>query len=57
MTELNNNDMNTITGGSLELNGSILSALVKGITALFSVGEAAGSAIRRIVGDSYCPLD
>ena len=55
MKEITNNEMTKIVGGAI--NGVILSAIVKGIEAIFTIGQHTGSALRRIKSDDLCPLN
>ena len=53
MTKLTTNEMNKINGGATSYTTAI-NAVVKAITALFNVGQAVGSAIRRSISGNYC---
>jgi len=57
MKKLENEQLVKVTGGSTAINGTILNAIARAISSLFSVGEAAGGAIRRIKEDNLCPLN
>ena len=50
--ELKENEMLNIDGGSL--SSSIINAINQIINTLYELGSATGSAIRRLVGGSYC---
>lgn len=53
MAELNNQQLISVKGGA-GLTSSMLNALVRTISTLFSVGQAVGSAIRRATSRNYC---
>lgn len=53
MAELNNQQLISIKGGA-SLNSSMLNALIKTVSTLFSIGQAVGSAIRRATSRNYC---
>ncbi len=57
MIKLEDEKMETITGGAFTITGTMLNAVAKAISAIFSIGEAAGSSLRRIKEDSYCPIN
>lgn len=54
MTELTKQEMNKISGGASYTTA--INTILKAITALFSVGQAVGSAIRRATSGSYCKV-
>ena len=53
--KLNKKEMQNITGGAISY--SLINAITKAITAIFDLGKSTGSAIRRIVKKSYCPIN
>lgn len=53
MEKLNNNQLIAIKGGA-GLNSSMLNALIRTVSTLFSLGQAVGSAIRRGTNRRYC---
>ena len=53
MIELNNQQLFCIKGGA-SLTSSMLNALVRTVSTLFSIGQAVGSALRRAVSKNYC---
>lgn len=50
--ELNKEEMMHIDGGSI--SSSFINAIAKIVNALYEIGEATGSAIRRLTSGSYC---
>lgn len=42
--------------GGVSITGTLLNSLYKVGNALFEIGRSLGSAIRRIVGGSMCPI-
>lgn len=52
--ELNNKQMKTIEGGAI--TSAMLNAISKAINTLYELGKQTGSAIRRLVKNSYCPM-
>lgn len=55
MQKLNNNELLTIVGG-VNWTGVIVNALTGAGKFVYSVGQALGSSLRRISGQSLCPL-
>mgnify|MGYP001623892392 CR=1 FL=1 len=53
MIELNNQQLFGIKGGA-SLTSSMLNAIVRTVSTMFSIGQAVGSAIRRAVSKNYC---
>ena len=53
MQEINKNKLTEIRGGST-LSSAVLNALMRTVSVMFSVGQAVGSAIRRMAGKNYC---
>lgn len=53
MNKLNKNEMYKIKGGA-DISSAMLNALMRAITGMFSIGQAVGSAIRRVTGKNYC---
>ncbi len=51
--ELNRNEMQEVKGGA-GFGSSMLNALMRTVSVMFSVGQAVGSAIRRVVNGNYC---
>jgi hypothetical protein len=52
---LKNNELLKIEGG-LTISGSLISSLVRGINIVLELGRSLGTAIRRVVDGSICPL-
>ena len=55
MKELNNNELLAIIGG-INWTGVIVNALTGAGKFVYSIGQAFGSSLRRISGQSLCPL-
>lgn len=53
--ELIQHDMQKITGGAI--TSAWLNAISKGITTLYELGRNTGSALRRLINGSYCPIN
>ena len=54
MKKLNKEQLLKIKGGAAGLTSSMLNALVRTVSVMFSVGQAVGSAIRRATSKNYC---
>ena len=54
MKKLNKEQLLKIKGGATGLTSSMLNALVRTVSVMFSVGQAVGSAIRRATSKNYC---
>lgn len=50
--KLNQEQLKEIYGG--DINGTLLSSMVKGITILLELGRSLGSSIRRMVDHNIC---
>ena len=53
--ELNEKEMMEIDGGGL--TSQFINAIAKIVSALYDIGEATGSAIRRMTSGKYCPIN
>ena len=53
MEKLYDEDLYSVKGGA-GLNSSMLNALIRTVSTLFSLGQAVGSAIRRGKSRKYC---
>lgn len=53
--ELKQIDMQKVTGGAL--TSAWLNAISKGIATLYELGRNTGSALRRLISGSYCPIN
>lgn len=53
MQEINKNKLKEIKGGAT-LSSAVLNALMRTVSVMFSLGQAVGSAIRRMAGKNYC---
>lgn len=54
MKELNNNELMNVEGGAL--NASILNAFARTVSIFLELGRSLGSAIRRAVTKTTCPV-
>ena len=45
--------MKNIKGGA-GISSAVLNALMRTVSVMFSLGQAVGSAIRRVAGKNYC---
>ena len=52
--ELNNYELVNIYGGSGAISATMINAIARGITVVYSLGRALGSAIRYAFGKKYC---
>ena len=53
MNKLKVKEMKNIKGGA-GISSAVLNALMRTISVMFSLGQAVGSAIRRVSGKNYC---
>ena len=53
--ELKQEQLKNIIGGATAITSSMLNAISKAVTTLYELGRQTGSALRRIVKNSYCP--
>ena len=53
--ELNQENMKQIEGGAI--TSAMINAISKAVNTLYELGKATGSAIRRIINNSYCPMN
>ena len=53
MEQLYDNQLFSVKGGA-GLNSSMLNALIRTVSTLFTLGQAVGSAIRRGTSKKYC---
>ena len=53
MYKLDKKEMRRIKGGA-NFSSAMLNAVMRAITGMFSIGQAVGSAIRRVTSKSYC---
>lgn len=54
MKSLENNKLKEIYGGAAGISSAVLNALMRTVSVMFSVGQAVGSAIRRVSSKNYC---
>ena len=53
MYQLKNEEMRKVKGGA-GVTATMLNAVIRTVATMFSMGQAIGSAIRRISGGNYC---
>ena len=54
--ELNQEQLKKIKGGATWITSAMLNAISKATNTLYELGRQTGSALRRIVKNSYCPI-
>jgi hypothetical protein len=54
MELLTKKEMYEIEGGSIP--APFINAITKAVGLLYSIGQSAGSSLRRVVGGNYCPM-
>ena len=54
--ELKKCELLQIQGGAININGTWINAVVRGIEAIMDLGRSLGTAIRRIGSNSVCNL-
>lgn len=52
MNSLNNSELVLVKGGSF--NSTMLNAIARTVSTIFSIGQAVGSALRRVWTKNYC---
>ena len=52
--ELEKEQLLKIYGGSAAISATMLNAIARGVTVMYSLGRAFGSAIRYVFGKKYC---
>ena len=57
MKKIDNETLETITGGNTSISGPIINAIVNVIKVLKDAGYSLGSSIRRISENNLCPLE
>lgn len=57
MKKIDNETLETITGGNTSISGPIINAIVNVIKVLKDAGYSLGSGIRRISENNLCPLE
>ena len=53
--KLNKEQMKQIDGGSI--TSAMINAISKAVNTLYELGKATGSAVRRLIKKTYCPLN
>ena len=56
MVELNNKELLKIDGGASWFSASFLNAASRALSTLMDLGRSLGTAIRRVINGSICPL-
>lgn len=51
---LTNQELLQITGGATGITAAMLNAVARGVSVLYSLGRALGSAVRYAIGKKYC---
>ena len=54
MNKIKDNELKCIIGGAI--TGTMINAIARGITSIYNVGRALGSALRRAISGKYCSL-
>ena len=54
MKKMFNKELKEITGGASGISSAVLNALMRTVSVMFTLGQAVGSAIRRVSGKNYC---
>ena len=53
MKELSNIELKNVVGG-INITGSLITSIIKGVTTFLDLGRAVGSAIRRAISGNMC---
>lgn len=53
INQVSNEKLKGIKGGAA-ISSSVLNALMRTVSVMFSLGQAVGTAIRRVAGKNYC---
>lgn len=53
MKKIEKNEMLNVKGGA-GLSSAMLNAVMRTVSVMFNIGQAVGSAIRRVTGKNYC---
>ncbi len=53
---LSKEELLNVTGGDFTITATFLNALSRGVSTIADLGRSLGSAIRRIVSGSICPI-
>lgn len=54
MKRLMDDEMIQVKGGAASVTSAMLNALMRTVSAMFTLGQAVGSAIRRAYSKNYC---
>lgn len=57
MRNLGREELICVKGGASGITSAVLNALMRTVSVMFSMGQAVGSAIRRVINGSYCWLE
>ncbi len=52
--ELSNYELYNIYGGSVSVSAAMINAIARGVSVVYTLGRALGSAIRYAFGKKYC---
>lgn len=52
--KLTNCELYSISGGSTSISAAMINAIARGVSVMYSLGRALGSAIRYAIGKNYC---
>lgn len=55
MKKIDNEELFLIVGG-INITGTLINSITSGITKILDLGRSLGTAIRRVIGNSVCPL-
>ena len=53
--KLNEREMKNINGGAI--SSAMINAFTKAVNTIYTIGRATGSAIIRLIKNTYCPLN
>lgn len=54
MIKIKENELYEINGGAINWSGTFINAITSAGKFVYSIGQALGSSLRRIVGGNYC---
>jgi len=55
MFKLNNDELMMVVGG-INITGTILNAISRGVEIIFEIGKSIGTALRRSISDKMCSI-
>lgn len=56
MIILDNNELKNVNGGSNMFTAAFFNAAARSLSTIFDIGKSFGSAIRRAISGTFCPL-